>query len=337
MIDTHAHYYGEALFGRLSRRDAVPRVERDGGGGSGGDARRYMVTPTSRFKIQGGFVDLAERLAWMDAQGITRQVITFPGALGPDVLPAVEAVPLVRDVNDELAMVCHVRPARFTGLAGLPLADLDASILELERTRGQGLAGFILPSNYAMTLGHLAMLDPLFEAADRLGAHVMLHPGQRADESLAPRSYADLGMHRASSVDLHSGIAHALLSVIHARLPERFPGMSIQVVNLGGSFPVLVERMDHIVVTRDPGAPRPSAMLGGIWVDNASLGPRALELAVSVFGADRVMLGTDYPIFATDVATRAVAEAHLPDGARAAISAGNAAVLLARFVQPISA
>lgn len=320
MIDMHSHFYGEALLARLAARAGVPRVEVQ-------DGRRFMVTSTSRFELRGGFVSLADRLAWMESLGIAKQLMTFPGALGPDVFPAAEAIPLVREVNDELSAACRAHQGRFAGLAGLPLADLDAAIAELERARGLGHIGFILPSNYAQSLGHLAALEPLFAAANALGAHVMLHPGHRADENLTPKVYADLTMHRASSIDLHGGIAHALTSLIHARLPQRFPNVTFQVVNLGGTFPILVERMDHIVMTRDPAAPRPSQMLDGIWFDNASLGPKALAIALAVFGPERLMLGTDFPIFATDVSAAAL------DGAphREAIAHGNAAALLARY------
>jgi predicted TIM-barrel fold metal-dependent hydrolase len=321
MIDTHAHYYGEALFARLAARAAVPRVERDG-------AARVMVTPTSRFVLAGGFLHLAERLAWMDGQGIATQVITFPGALGPDVLPVAEAVPLVRDVNDELAAVCAAHPGRFVALAGLPLAGLDAALAELERAvAGLGLRGVILPANYVLDLAGLARVAPLLAAAARLGAQVMVHPGQRHDEDLAPRHWADLGIHRASTIELHNELSHATLTLLHARLPERFPGLTVQVVNLGGAFPMLVERMDHIAAVRAPEAPRPSALLGPLWVDTASLGPRAIELAVAVFGAERVMLGTDYPIFATGVSTAAVAQARLSPAEREAVARGTAARL----------
>ena len=89
IFDTHAHFYGETLFRHLAARTAVPRVElRDG--------VRWMVTPTSAFPLRGGFVSLDERLRWMDAQGIDRQMITFAGALGPDVLPVGESLALVR-------------------------------------------------------------------------------------------------------------------------------------------------------------------------------------------------------------------------------------------------
>ena len=161
-IDTHAHYYGETLFAALARREGVPRVEPAG-------AQRFMVTPTSRFPLRGGFVDFDARLAWMDAQGIDHQLITFPGALGPDVLPPDEAIPLVRDVNDELAAVCAAHPTRFTALAGLPLADIDAAVAELERACLRlGLRGAILPSNYFLSLALMERMRPVLMAASRL-------------------------------------------------------------------------------------------------------------------------------------------------------------------------
>ncbi len=186
---------------------------------------------------------------------------------------------------------------------------------ELERACGTlGLRGAILPSNYFASLATMAYLRPVLAAADALGAHLMVHPGQRHDESLAPRRYDDLAMHRASTIDLHNGLSHAVVTLIHAGLAETYPRASFQVVNLGGAFPMLVERMDHIVATRDPAAPRPSELVGGLVFDTASLGPRSLEMAVAVLGAERIMLGTDYPIFDSRVATDALMAARIPGG-----------------------
>lgn len=324
IFDTHSHFYGETLFGHLEARRSVPLVEREG-------RRRFMVTPTSRFELGGGLVSLEARLSWMDAQGIDRQLITFPGALGPDVLPIAEARPLVREVNDELSAVCAAHPGRFVGLAGLPLADVDESAAELERAvRRLGLLGAIIPSNYFLTVAGIAALAPVLQAANAVGAHLMLHPGQRHDESLAPKRYADLAMHRASTVDLHAGITHALLSLIHSPVMRDYPDITWQVVNLGGTFPFVVERMDHIVATRDPAAPAPSTMLGRIVFDGASLGPRALELAVAVFGADRVMFGTDYPIFTSNVSREALAQARISEAERSLVASGTALATFAR-------
>lgn len=318
MIDTHSHYYGEALFRRMEARTAIPRVEREG-------TARFMATPTSRFELRGGFVDIQARLAAMDDEGIERQLITFPGALGPDVLPAAEAVPLVRDVNDELAAVCAAHPGRFIALAGLPLADIDAAIAELHRAiTVLALRGAIIPSNYCQSMKTMQHLHPLLDAASQLGAHLMIHPGHRHDEDLAPRRYDDLTMHRASTIDLHNGISHATTTLIHARLAETWPGATVQVVNLGGAFPFLLERMDHIAATRAPDDPPPSTLLGALTFDTASLGPRAIEMAVAILGPHRIMLGTDYPIFGTAAAARALRQARIAEADRRAIAQDNA-------------
>ena len=327
IFDTHSHFYGETLFRHMQARDAVPRVVAEG-------RRRFMVTPTSRFELSGGFVAIQDRLDWMVQQPIDRLMITFPGALGPDVLPIGDSLHLVRDVNDELSATCAANPDRFVALAGLPLADIDRAAAEIVRAvRGLGLAGAIIPSNYFHSLAGIAALEPLFVAADAVGAHLMLHPGQRHDESLDPRIWPDLTMHRASSIELHGGITHALVSLLHSDVRARFPHITWQVVNLGGTFPFLVERMDHIVATRDPSAPRPSELVGDVVFDCASLGPRALELAVAVFGAGRVMFGTDYPIFTSDVSTRALSEARLTQTQRDQVASGTALALLARNAQ----
>jgi hypothetical protein len=49
-------------------------------------------------------------------------------------------------------------------------------------------------------------------------------------------------------------------------------------------FPFLVERMDHIVETRDPAAPRPSQLIGKLMFDTASR-------TLAILGPGRVVLG----------------------------------------------
>jgi aminocarboxymuconate-semialdehyde decarboxylase len=301
LIDMHSHYYGEALLAALEARTGrLPRVERDP------DGTRFLVTPTARLPIGEKYVSLDARRAWMAETGIGVQLITFPGALGPDALPIAESAPLVAEANDELAAVSRAHPGVFPALAGLPLADMAEAARELERTVALGLVGAILPVNYFLDLGQLEKIRPVLEAANRVGAHLMVHPGPRADESIARTPWADLAEQRASTLALQDSLTHAAITLLYSDVAERYPDLSLQIVNLGGTLPFVLERLDHVAETRGAAGPRPSARLGGIHVDCASLGPRALGLAVEVFGAERVMLGTDYPIFATTLAQDAV-------------------------------
>jgi predicted TIM-barrel fold metal-dependent hydrolase len=62
--------------------------------------------------------------------------------------------------------------------------------------------------------------------------------------------------------------------------------------------------------------------------DCASLGPNALALAVKVFGADRIMLGSDYPIFTPERLCGVVDEAGLAEPDKELILSGTARRLL---------
>jgi uncharacterized protein len=73
----------------------------------------------------------AGRLQRMDAMGIDVQVLSYPSS-GIQVIPAAEAVPLAREINDQLAAAIHTHPDRFAGFASLPTPDLEAAA-ELER------------------------------------------------------------------------------------------------------------------------------------------------------------------------------------------------------------
>ena len=62
--------------------------------------------------------------------------------------------------------------------------------------------------------------------------------------------------------------------------------------------------------------------------DCASLGPRALELAVQVFGADRIMMGTDYPIFTPHQVQHTVLAANISGEDKVLILHGTAQRIL---------
>jgi predicted TIM-barrel fold metal-dependent hydrolase len=82
---------------------------------------------------------------------------------------------------------------------------------------------------------------------------------------------------------------------------------------------------------RDPTRALPSRRTRAAWVDCSSLSPRTLEQAVAVFGADRVVLGTDGPVGDASKTISAIRHSRLSTADQALILQGNAAGLLARF------
>jgi predicted TIM-barrel fold metal-dependent hydrolase len=207
---------------------------------------------------------------------------------------------------------------------------MPASVLELRRVRRDlGLAGAILPGNYFLSIASARQLEPVFDAANAERALLMIHPGLMVGES-APAPYADANVQRSSSLALQASLSQMGLTVVTARLAERFPNVAFQLVNLGGTLPFIIERMEAVALSREPSLPFSRSVLRGMVYDCASLGPRSLELAVKMFGADRVMLGTDYPIFSPDVVRSTAEAADLSDSDRRTVLYGTAENVLAR-------
>ncbi|MFL5225577.1 MAG: amidohydrolase family protein, partial [Microvirga sp.] len=131
-------------------------------------------------------------------------------------------------------------------------------------------------------------------------------------------------------LELQASISHMALTLLFSGLLDEFPDVDVQVVNLGGTLPFVLERLQAIATSRGLGR-FPAERLRRLHYDCASLGPRALELAVKVVGADRIMLGTDYPIFQPNPIVDTLSLAELSDEDRALIAHGTASELISRL------
>ncbi len=316
-IDMHAHFYGGGLAEMLHARSARPylRHRRDGTQG--------MIAMNGEFPFKPDYFDINVGLAQMDRLGLTHRMLTFPGALGVDVLPADEVAPAISAFNTHLAELHAKTGGRIFGLAGLPLADPDLSVAEVRRVRRDlCLPGIILPSNYFNSVAEAKALAPILAAANETGCHVMLHPGLKAGEEPPPPP-TDHMQYRTSAVALQAQIAQNVLTLILSDIQEVWPRLSFQIF----------ERMEAIARHRNPDDPFPTSKLRNLWYDCASLGPRALEAAVSLYGADRIFLGSDYPIFHDNPCDRALAPARLDPADKEKIAGENARALLESLAQ----
>jgi len=323
-IDMHAHFYGGGLVEALGLRDRRPYLRQRGDG-------LGMVAMNGEFPFKADYFDLTVGLAQMDAQGLTHRMLTFPGALGVDVLPAPEVADAISAFNDHLATLKAATGGRIFGLAGLPLADITAAVREVRRIRRDlRLPGIILPSNYFNSVSEAKTLAPILAAANETGCHIMVHPGLKVGEE-PPAPPADHMQYRTSAVALQAQASQSLLTLILSDILDLWPRLSFQVVNLGGTLPFIFERMESIARHRNPDNPFPTAKLRNLWYDCASLGPRALEAAVELYGADRIFLGSDYPIFHDDPFARVLLPARLDEADKVRIAGQNARDLLDRL------
>lgn len=324
-IDMHSHFYGGGLLETLMSRTERPYLRKRE------DGALMMVAMNGEFEFTEHYHDYRAGLEQMKASGLTHRMLTFPGALGVELLPAGEISEAISAYNNYLAQLTQETDGALIGLAGVPLADMDLACVEVKRIRRDlGLPGIILPSNYFNSLAEAEELRPLLEAANEYGCHIMLHPGLKVGEALPPRP-ADNVQYRLSAVDLQSSASQVALTVILSDMLDEFPNISFQVVNLGGTLPFIFERIESIARHRSPNEPFPTDRLRRLWYDCASLGPRALEAATKLFGADRLMLGSDYPIFKDDPYSHALLPADLSDEEKHQIACKTAQDLFANL------
>jgi predicted TIM-barrel fold metal-dependent hydrolase len=330
-IDLHTHYLPEPVAHMLRARNQAPFIS--AGDDGHGDGETFHM-PNGVLAIDAAYHDMDARLEFMDGNGVVAQLLSLAGLFGADSLAVDDALPICRAFNDHVAELAGRNKSRFAGLASLPFADMDAAVAEYTRARTElDLIGAILPNNFFLGLDWAQKIAPVMEAANRLGGHLFIHPGPRPDQraDLAPGHappQRDNLLARAA-LDVQSMVGHAMVTLLFADYLDAYPDLSLHVANLGGTLPDVIERIDHLSVTRTPDATLPSSRARRVHVDCASLGPRAIEIAASVFGAEHIVFGTDCPIFRTDWSFQAIEHAQISEADKAGIRTGNAAQLLA--------
>lgn len=324
-IDMHSHFYGGGLVETLRAREKRPYLRtRD-------DGVTVMVAMNGEFPFTDHYHDHNVGLAEMRKAGLTHRMLTFPGALGVELLPADEIATAISDYNDFLAQLTRGTDGALIGLGGVPLDNMDLACAEVRRIRRDlGLPGIILPSNYFNSFEELEEVRPLLAAANEYGCHIMLHPGLKVGQE-PPARPTDNVQYRLSAVELQSSASQVALTVILSDMLDAYPNITFQIVNLGGTLPFIIERIESIARHRNPDNLFPTDRLGRLWYDCASLGPRALEAAVKVLGADRIMLGSDFPIFKDDPYNHAVVPADLTDDEKQQVTWKTASDLFAHL------
>ena len=100
----------------------------------------------------------------------------------------------------------------------------------------------------------------------------------------------------------------SIMQLITKGIPSRYPNIRIINSHLGGAMPMLMQRADNQYGWESPDTPeKPSLAAKRMWYDTVGHGHvPALRAAIETFGADRLLLGTDFPYEAGDIFVRAI-------------------------------
>ncbi|TCJ17482.1 amidohydrolase [Flaviaesturariibacter flavus] len=235
------------------------------------------------------------RLPEMDATGVTMQVLsTIPVLFNYWAKPA-DALETSRFFNDHIAETVDRSPERFIGLGTVPLQDVDLAIGELERCMTElRMPGLQIGTNVnGLNLGDPSLL-PFFEAAERLGCALFVHPWEMMGEKDIQKYWLPW------LVGMPAETTRALCSLIFSGVLEKFPKLRIAFAHGGGSFPYTIGRIEHGYAVRPDlvqvdNTVNPRDYLGRFWVDSLVHDPAAFAFLRASVGDEKICVGSDYP------------------------------------------
>jgi aminocarboxymuconate-semialdehyde decarboxylase len=201
---------------------------------------------------------------------------------------------LSRFLNDHIAELIHKHPRHYLGLATIPMQDTELAIQELERCKEIGLQGIQIGSNINDLNLNEERFYPIFEACDRLGMAVLIHPWNMMGQKQMQRYWLPW------LVGMPAETARAVCSMIFGGILERLPGLRVNFAHGGGSFLSTIGRIQHgfdcrpDLVAIDNNV-NPKNYLGRFWVDSVVHDPAMLEYMLKMVGSDKITFGSDYP------------------------------------------
>lgn len=325
-VDIHCHIHVPAADARLAEL-ASPDATK-----SNVDSNPLTVeiNRTQQQAILPKLTDPEERIRDMDASGIDVQAVSsspFHYNYGQPVEIAREICGMV---NDRVAETVASHPDRFVGLGILPLQDEDASLAELDRCiNGRGFRGIEISTNVNGRDLTRAGIEKVFAKCEEMGVLIFVHP--------IGTSFKD----RMDDHYFRNTIGHPLESalcvghLVFDGYLDKYPGLKICIAHGGGYIPAYWGRFDHPWALRDdcrvnlPGK-APSEYVKQLYFDTVVFTEEQLRHMIEVWGADHVVMGTDYPydMAETDPVGHVDSVKNLSEDDKAKIMGGNAAALL---------
>lgn len=203
-------------------------------------------------------------------------------------------VALSRVQNEDIAALVAEDPARFAGMGTLPMRFPARAVDEaLRGVESLGLRAFQIDTRVEDRELSDSSFDRLYATLARLRAPLFIHPlgfshGQRFGHFFMVNS---LGQ----PVEEAIAISHFIMGGVL----DRHPDLDVIIAHGGGFLPFYAGRMDHAWKVRPEIrrliAEAPSTYLKRMWFDTCVFSPDLVETLVGAVGADRVMLGSDYP------------------------------------------
>jgi aminocarboxymuconate-semialdehyde decarboxylase len=231
----------------------------------------------------------------MDSMGIDVQLVSFSMPLLPLGVSDSLACEMSRRQNEAIAEMIADYPDRFVASASVPLQNPESAARELvHANRTLGLRAVHICTNVEGRSLDCATMQPFWVSAAELQTLVLVHPGGVVAGAERMKLY-----YLRNLIGLPTETALAIAALIFGGVLEEHPTLRICFAHGGGFGPYGIARMDHGYHVRaecQHEIPRkPSVYLRHLYFDTVVHNSRFLSFLADVVGADRLVLGSDYP------------------------------------------
>jgi aminocarboxymuconate-semialdehyde decarboxylase len=242
--------------------------------------------------------EIDQRLAEMDKKDIAVRILSLsaPNVYSWDETSQVAAA---RHINDALAKLCRQHPDRFIGLASLPLKDIPASLVELDRCINElGMRGVTIGSNVDGLQLDDPKFDPIWARINELRLPVFEHP-------MFPNNSAGFeGFELPLRLGLIFDTTLAATRLIYSGIFERYPDFPYIMAHTGGALLMALARLDN-GYRLFPDCRRyinklPSEYAKRLYYDTTAFDEKALSFALNTVGSEQLLFGTDDPFINAD-------------------------------------
>ena len=270
-----------------------------------------------------------QRIADMDHMGIDIQALspaprqTYYGAdpeLGRET---------ARIINDEMAEMVGRFPDRFVGLGTIPFQAPELAVAELERLhKSLGFRGIEIMTHVAGEDLSAPRFRPIFARCEELGILIFIH----SDGFTEARRFKEHYLTNVIGNPLDTTVA--VHHLIFGGVLQDYPNLKIVLAHGGGYLPAYSGRIDHAAAARPDTCEHlrhmPTTYLKRLYFDSLVYTHHQLQYLVDQYGADHILVGTDYPADMGEIDPIGFVETAkgLDDIERRAILGRNAARLL---------
>jgi aminocarboxymuconate-semialdehyde decarboxylase len=287
-VDLHCHVHtpqADELAKSEKHGDALARY---------GNKRTEEHQRKLRADLDRKLTSIEQRIKDMDKMGIDVQAISSSPLQYYYKIDAELGRQTSRAINMRLAEIVESTPERFVALGTAPMQDPKLAVAELEYCMKKlGFRGMEIGTN----VGGVEIADKRYERfwakAEALNAVIFLHPIGFTDNTRLTQHFLTNVI--GNPLDTTVALAH----IVYGGVLERYPRLKIVVAHGGGYMGHYPARMDHAYKVRpechDHITRPPSYYMKKIYYDTMVFDDKQLEHLVNLWGADHVVIGTDYP------------------------------------------